>query len=117
MFFESTNKYMLKSLSAEFGVPFYGWLPDRARYEFRKLVHGKDIMKLGIDFHQFTYPQLRRAFTETGFREILDAIDLLDVEGRKGLKRRLIAAAKSHAPVRSLVLTFLVDATTFVCRK
>jgi 2-polyprenyl-3-methyl-5-hydroxy-6-metoxy-1,4-benzoquinol methylase len=117
LFFESTNKYMLKSLSAEFAVPFYGWLPDRARYELRKVVHGKDIMKLGIDFHEFTYPQLRRAFRETGFRQILDVIDLLDVEGRKGIKRRVLAAAKSFRPMRRLVLTFLVDSTTFVCRK
>ncbi|MGA3099514.1 MAG: class I SAM-dependent methyltransferase [Bryobacteraceae bacterium] len=117
LFFESTNKYMLKSLSAEFAVPFYGWLPDRARYEFRKLVHGKDVMKLGIDFHQFTYLQLRRAFEDTGFREILDVIDLLDVEGRKGLNRWALATAKSSRPMRRLVLTFFVDATTFVCRK
>lgn len=118
LFFESSNKYMLSSPSGEFAeFPLYGWLPDRARYELRKVTHGRDIMKLGIDFHQFTYPQLRRAFRETGFREILDVIDLLDIEGRKGLKRRVLAAAKSYGPVRSLVLTFLVEATTFVCRK
>ena len=117
LFFESTNKYMLKSRSAEYAVPFYGWLPDRARYKLRKVVHGEDVMKLGIDFHQFTYPRLRRAFGETGFREILDVIDLVDVEGRKGLNRRVLTTAKSSRPVRSLVLTFLVESTTFVCRK
>lgn len=117
LFFESTNKYMLTSRSAEFAFPFYGWLPDRARYALRKAVQDKDIMKLGIDFHQFTYPQLRRAFAETGFREILDVIDLLDLDGRTGLNRRAIAAAKSSRPMRRLVLAFGVDATTFVCRK
>lgn len=117
LFFESTNKYMLKSLSAEFAVPFYGWLPDRARYELRKLTHGKDVMKLGIDFHQFTYPQLRRAFRQTGFQEILDVIDLLDLDGRTGLNRWVLATAKSSRPLRGMVLTFGVDATTFVCRK
>jgi len=118
LFFESTNKYMLNFGTGEFpGFPFYGWLPDRARYELRKITHGKDVMKLGIDFHQFTYPRLRRAFRETGFRKILDVIDLLDVEGRNGLKRRVIAAAKSYRPARSVVLTSFVDATTFVCRK
>jgi hypothetical protein len=108
---------MLSSLSAEYAVPFYGWLPDRARYALRKVVQDKDIMKLGIDFHQFTYPQLRRAFAETGFREILDVIDLLDIDGRTGLNRRVIAAAKSFRPLRGMVLAFGVDATTFVCRK
>ena len=118
LFFESTNKYMLNSRSGEFPqFPFYGWLPDRARYQLRKVTHGKDVMKLGIDFHQFTYPQLRRAFRETGFRKILDVIDLLDMEGRKGIERRALAAAKSFRPMRRLVLTFLVDATTFVCQK
>ena len=118
LFFESSNKYMLNFGAGEFGgFPFYGWLPDRARYELRKVTHGKDVMKLGIDFHQFTYPQLRRAFGETGFRKILDVIDLLDIEGRKGLKRRVLSAAKSSRPMRRLVLTLFVDATTFVCRK
>jgi SAM-dependent methyltransferase len=117
LFFESTNKYMLSSPSGEFAIPFYGWLPDRARYELRKLTHGKDVMKLGIDFHQFTYPQLRRAFRQTGFQEILDVIDLLDVDGRTGLNRWALATAKSSRPMRRLVLTFGVDSTTFVCRK
>jgi 2-polyprenyl-3-methyl-5-hydroxy-6-metoxy-1,4-benzoquinol methylase len=117
LFFESSNKYMLQFSRGESTIPFYGWLPDRARYELRKVTHGKDVMKLGIDFHQFTYPQLRRVFAETGFRDILDVIDLLDVEGRKGLKRWVLATAKSSRAMRRLVLTFFVAATTFVCRK
>ena len=118
LFFESSNKYMLSSRSGEFPeFPFYGWLPDRVRYQLRKVTHGQDVMKLGIDFHQFTYPQLRRAFRDTGFSKILDVIDLLDIEGRNGIKRRVLAAARSFRPMRRLALTFLVDATTFVCQK
>ena len=33
----------------------------------RKVVHGPDIMKLGIDFNEFTYPELRREFRHLGF--------------------------------------------------
>ena len=69
--FESTNKFALTS--GEYPkLPLYGWLPDAVRYRFRQLVQGPDIMKLGIDFHQFTGGRLRKAFRETGFSKIYD---------------------------------------------
>ena len=37
---------------------------------------GQDIMKLGIDFHQFTYPQLRGYFREVGFSTVMDFVRL-----------------------------------------
>ena len=53
LYFESTNKFSF--ISGEYvGIPLYGWLPNSWRYGLRKAVHGRDIMKLGIDFHQFT---------------------------------------------------------------
>ena len=118
LFFESTNKFMMNTKASEYQkIPLYGWLPDWARYRFRMIVHGKDVMKLGIDFNQFTYPLLRRTFRELGFRKIVDVIDLLDVEGRSGAKLKVIEAARSSSLMRHFVLTFLVDATTFVCVK
>ena len=35
-------------------------------------------MKNGIDFNQFTYFQLRRAFRKLGFSEVMDRVDILD---------------------------------------
>jgi SAM-dependent methyltransferase len=94
LFFESTNKYMLKSLSAEFAVPFYGWLPDRARYELRKAhVHGQGRHEAGDRF-----PPVYLSPTAAGLQrkrvssEILDVIDLLDLDGRTGLNRRVLAS-------------------------
>ena len=114
LFFESTNKFSLRS--TEFAFPAYGWLPDRWRYRLRILVQGPEIMKLGIDFNQFRYPQLRRILREIGFRMILDAVDLTDLERHRGIKRAIMAAAKRNRLVRNVLLTFL-EATTLVCTK
>src|SRR5207244_2759559 len=65
-YFTSTNKFSL--VSGEYNFPLYGWLPDRWRYALRTRRQGEDIMNLGIDFNQFTFPQLRRFFRKTGFR-------------------------------------------------
>jgi 2-polyprenyl-3-methyl-5-hydroxy-6-metoxy-1,4-benzoquinol methylase len=116
LFFESTNKFSLKS--GEYSpLPIYGWMPNRMRYKFRQKVHGEDIMKNGIDFHQFTYWTLRRAFRKTGFSEWYDRVDLVypeDIEDAK--KRAVLAACKSNALLKHLVLTFF-EVTTFVCVK
>src|SRR5580704_58610 len=68
LFWESTNKWALRS--GEYPLFFYGWMPNWMRYRFRIWKQGPDIMKLGIDFHQFTYVGLRRAFRRTGFSKI-----------------------------------------------
>jgi SAM-dependent methyltransferase len=114
LFFESTNKFTPRS--AEYPIPFYGWLPDRLRYRLRIAMQGPEIMELGIDFNQFRYPQLRRVFREIGFKTILDAVDLADPGRRGGLKSRVVAAAKRNRLVKWAVLTFM-DATTLVCIK
>src|SRR6266567_1981654 len=52
--FESTNKFSIGS--GEYpSFPLYGWMPNSWRYRFRIRRDGPDIMRLGIDFHQFTY--------------------------------------------------------------
>ena len=114
LFFESTNKFSLRP--TECPVPFYGWLPDRLRYRLRIIAQGPEIMRLGIDFNQFRYPQLRRALREIGFKTVLDAVDLADLERLGGIRRMVVAAAKRNRLVRSVVLTFM-DATTLVCTK
>lgn len=118
LFFESTNKYTLKFSATEYpALPFYGWLPDSARYGLRQRVHGKDVMKLGIDFTQFTYPMLKRAFRDIGFRRVLDVVDLVDPAGLPPVKRKVANLSRSFPPARWAVLTFLMQATTFVCAK
>ena len=114
LFFESSNKFSLRP--TECPVPFYGWLPDRLRYRLRIIAQGPEIMKLGIDFNQFRYPQLRRALREIGFKTVLDAVDLADLERLGGIRKVVVAAAKRNWLVRSVVLTFM-DATTLVCTK
>jgi SAM-dependent methyltransferase len=115
LFFESTNKFALKHWEYQ-RVPLYGWLPDALRYRLRIMAQGPEIMKLGIDFNQFRYPQLRRALREIGFKTILDAVDLSDLGRLRGLKKALMASAKRYALARSILLTFM-DATTLVCTK
>jgi 2-polyprenyl-3-methyl-5-hydroxy-6-metoxy-1,4-benzoquinol methylase len=118
LFFESTNKYMLKFAVSEYpGMPFYGWFPDQTRYRIRKKVHGEDIMKLGIDFTQFTYPMLHRVFREIGFRKVLDVFDLVDTSRMPSSKRLATNVSRAFPPAKWLLQTFIVQATTFVCAK
>ncbi len=115
LFFESTNKWSITSGELP-PMPCYGWLPNWARYNLRKLIHGRDIMKLGIDFHQFTYIGLRRAFREAGFSAAHDVIDLSDIEGKSALKAQLIERSRRNRLLREMVL-FFFEGTTFVCVK
>ncbi|HEX3876694.1 MAG TPA: class I SAM-dependent methyltransferase [Bryobacteraceae bacterium] len=118
LFFESTNKFMVKHSASEYpAMPFYGWLPKSVRFKLRQRVHGEDVMKLGIDFNQFTFPQLREAFKEIGFRRVLDVVDLVDASTMGGSKRAVTNLSRSFGPARWVVLTFLMQASTFVCQK
>lgn len=116
LYFESTNKFSFTS--GEYtGVPLYGWMPNSARYALRKKVHGEHIMKLGIDFHQFTHGCLRRQFKRVGFRQIFDRVDVAEEKYvSTGFRRRVVRAAKRLRPARALALTF-AEATRFVCVK
>ena len=113
--FISTNKY--SPISHEHRMPFYGWMPDRMRYRFRIWLQGPEIMKLGIDFNQFTYPQLRRAFRETGFSQIHDRVSFAEPSRFGSVwKQRIVNLSRSNPVIRHLVLTFC-EATIFVCVK
>jgi SAM-dependent methyltransferase len=115
LFFESTNKFSFTS--GEFAFPLYGWLPDQWRYRLRIRRQGPEIMNLGIDFHQFTYPLLRRTFRRLGFKQIVDRILLADVNIISSPWRRfLVRVAKRFRLVREIVLLF-AGTTTFVCVK
>jgi 2-polyprenyl-3-methyl-5-hydroxy-6-metoxy-1,4-benzoquinol methylase len=115
LFFESSNKYC--PVSAEYNFPLYGWLPDQVRYWLRRKLEGEDVMKLGIDFNQFTHPQLRREFKRIGFSKIYDRVDLADPPSiQSPLRRRVASAAKASRMVRFPVLMFS-DVTRFVCVK
>jgi SAM-dependent methyltransferase len=115
MFWESTNKWTIKS--GEYPPMLcYGYLPNWARYQFRKRIHGPDIMKLGIDFHQFRYSGLRKAFKKIGFSEVHDILDILDANRFSGRKRTLISACQRFWPLRKLFLMFY-PTTTFVLVK
>jgi SAM-dependent methyltransferase len=116
LFFESTNKWSLSS--GEYPPLFcYGWMPNWMRYRFRMAVHGADIMKNGIDFHQFTYVSLRRFFRKLGFREIHDRVQLMRTENvAHPTRRRVLEMCKSNGFIKGLVLA-VFEVTTFVCKK
>ena len=114
-YFDSTNKFSFTS--GEFNFPLYGWLPDQWRYRLRIARQGEDIMKLGIDFNQFTYGLLRRNFKQVGFRTVLDRIDIRDPENlSKPWKRAVLRGLKHAGPIKMLPLTFS-SGTLFVCIK
>jgi len=117
LLFVSTNKFALKS--GEYNFPLYGWLPDKWRYLLRKYRQGEDIMKLGIDFHQFTYIQLRRFFYNLGFSKVLDWIEFIDPDVLAHptlLKKILLKTLKRAKPLKSLAL-FFSPVTSFICIK
>jgi 2-polyprenyl-3-methyl-5-hydroxy-6-metoxy-1,4-benzoquinol methylase len=115
MFFESTNKCSFTS--GEFAFPLYGWLPNQARYRLRIARQGPDIMKLGIDFHQFTHSGLRREFRRAGFSRILDRVQIADPATVSAeWKKSVVRISKSFPPAKAMALMFS-DATRFICQK
>ena len=115
LYFESTNKFC--PWSGEYGMPFYSYLPNAWRFGLRKAVHGPDIMKLGIDYNEFTYPELRREFRRLGFSKICDRIDLAEsAHISSGFRKSLVTTARGSGVLKHLVLTF-ADSTRFVCVK
>ena len=96
---------------------WHAWSPAIASKPlWRQWAHGQDIMKNGIDFHQFRYPLLRRTFRELGFREVYDRLDITDVASKQGLKRSVLEACKNNAVLKHTFLCFC-PTTTFVCLK
>jgi 2-polyprenyl-3-methyl-5-hydroxy-6-metoxy-1,4-benzoquinol methylase len=116
LFFESTNKFSFTS--GEYSkIPLYGWYPNFMRYGMRRMIQGNDIMKLGIDFHQFTHNCLRKQFKRVGFSQILDRVDLAREEFvSTGFRKKIVRMAKSFPPARAAALTF-AEATRFICIK
>jgi SAM-dependent methyltransferase len=113
--FSSTNKFSFTG--QEYDFPLYGWMPNSWRYRLRVKRQGPDIMKLGIDFNQFTYPELRQAFREVGFSRIVDRVDFVDpAELTNPWKKRILRLSKSSGPIKQVVLCF-ADATMFLCVK
>jgi|GEM_PF-687744 len=116
LFWESSNKFSLTSGECA-RIPLYGWYPNWLRYRMRIALQGPDIMKLGIDFHQYTYPGLRSHFRKLGFREIHDRVQLVDPSWvTSPRKQKVLALAKRSNLFRHLLLTFF-EVTTFVCVK
>jgi SAM-dependent methyltransferase len=114
LMFGSTNKF---GPSGEFDFPLYGWLPDKWRYKLRIAKQGPDIMKLGIDFNQFRYPVLRKAFREIGFKKVYDRVEFADPQFTSSPGRgRVLSLCKKLPPMKAIVLTFIQD-TNFVCIK
>ena len=114
-YFDSTNKFSFSS--GEYSFPLYGWMPNSWRYSLRKARQGADIMKLGIDFHQFTYPQLRRFFRRVGFSKVMDLVDFKDLARVRNPRKRLVfSSMKKSKALKHVALNFL-PATIFICVK
>lgn len=116
-YFCSTNKFSLKS--GEFHFPLYGWLPDKWRYRLRVSSQGKDIMKLGIDFNQFNYFQLRRFFKKVGFSIVMDRFEFLEPDNlnkHSVPKAAFLRIIKGSRFLKNLGL-FFSSGTQFICIK
>ena len=117
LYFYSSNRFNLRS--GEFNFPLYSWLPNTWRYRLRVACQGEQIMKLGIDFNQFTATQLRRFFTQLGFSRVMD---LIDVYGPQHLSRATfhrkaaLRLLKTCAPLKHGYLLF-ARGTFFICVK
>ena len=117
LYFYSTNKFSFRS--GEYNFPLYGWMPNSWRYRLRKTRQGEDIMKLGIDFNQFTYWQLRRFFKDLGFSQILDRVEALDPDNLNNprfYKKVALKILKGFPPLKHLILLFS-GGTFFICIK
>ena len=116
-YFYSTNKFSF--VSGESGFPCYGWLPDKWRYRIQTFRSGDDIMKLGIDFNQFTHFQLKRFFRTLGFSKVFDQFEVLDVDNLMNAtrkKRAILRMIQRCQPLKWIALTFS-PGTLFICMK
>jgi hypothetical protein len=114
LYFDSTNKFSFTS--GEYSFPLYGWLPDQWRFALRKWRQGPDVMKLGIDFNQFTHAQLRRCFEDLGFSRVLDLFQIYDPDELMNPKFWKRALLNMPRPMQQLALLF-APATKFICIK
>lgn len=117
MYFSSTSKFSFRS--GEYRFPLYGWLPRKCRAALRVWRQGPDIMKLGFDFNQFTYPQLRQHFRKVGFSRVLDRIEMLDtgyLSNPRLWKKILLVLLKRSGLLKHVVLLFS-QMTVFICTK
>jgi len=117
LLFISSNRFA--PISGEFNFPFYGWMPDSWRYRLRRFFQGDDIMKLGIDFNQFTYFQLRPFLKDIGFSSVMDWIDFVDPEvlnNSSFLKRSILRMVIKLKFLKSFFL-FFSPVTSFMCIK
>lgn len=116
-YFCSTNKFSLSS--GEHRFPLYGWLPDKWRYYIRTFRTGKEIMKLGIDFNQFTSFRLREFFVELGFSNVFDQFEIIDpydLVSRSFWKRTILRMIKKFRILKLFGLIFS-PGTLFICIK
>jgi len=115
LYFVSTNKFSFKS--GEYSFPLYGWLPNFLRYNLRIFTQGEDIMKLGIDFNQFNYFQLRYFFNRVGFSAVYDFFEFVDPKDiDKSLKRNISKIIKRFKILKPIALLFW-HTTFFICIK
>ncbi len=117
-YFYSTNKFSFRSGEYK-NFPLYGWLPDSLRYRIRISRQGDDIIKLGIDYNQFTYFQLRRFFKNLGFSIVLDVFDILnpgDLVISTILRKNILRIIKRFNIFKHLGL-FFKGGTEFICIK
>ncbi len=117
LYFNSTNKYCPRS--GEYPMLFYSWMPNWMRYRFRIMRQGPDIMKLGIDFNQFTSAMLRREFKKIGFKQIHDRLDILSPDKlRKPSKfKRIYLRISKRSKIFKYIALLFVNTTNFVCVK
>ena len=117
LYFYSTNKFSLWSGECRF--PLYSWLPNKWRYRLRIAQQGEEIMKLGIDFNQFSPFHLKGFFKKVGFSAVFDQFQILDSENimrKKRWKDQLLKAIQLFWPLKPLALLFS-PGTLFICRK
>lgn len=115
LIFNSTNKFALKSGEYPY-LPLYGWLPDVLRYKIRIYFQDKDIMKLGIDFNQFTFFKLRKFFFNVGFSEVYDVLDFSPITEINYFESLVLNSCKKNYILKNLLL-FFFPVTSFICIK
>ena len=118
LYFVSTNKFSF--ISGEYPkIPLYGWLPNSVRYFLRINLQAKDIMEWGIDFHQFTFFQLRRYFKKLGFSTILDVVDFYDPDElfNPRLWKKIILTVLKRIKIFKHIVLIFYPRTSFMCKK
>lgn len=110
LYVTTTNRWRFswRGENGEYNVPFFNYLPRLVQemYVTQHLLYSPNLANYSLRpaVHWFTYAKLCELGRLAGFAQFFSKLDVLPVDTRRGLRRRLVMWAKYNPWLRALVL-------------